>query len=608
MSLTHTRHTNPLSHESGGDPALPPLLFREGGADPHAGLHPRFRAALADPLFRQPEKADTADLHRLAYDRLRALGPMPDDPRALAAAHEWTAIVGGGAATVIGIHWNLFLGSLLDDRISPARDLTPYLSLDRLGTFLCTERGHGNDAAALRTTAAFDPERDEFVLHTPDADAQKYMPNTGEAGGPKHAVVAARLLLAGRDEGVFLFLTPLTDENGPLPGVRVDPLPDRAGSPVDHCVTAFDRVRLPRTALIQGPHGRLDPDGTLRTEIGSPRKRFLTAIRRVTTGKLCMGAGSVGAARAALAVAVRYAELREVSGRRAGTRVPLTAHRSHTARLLSGLAAAHAMTFLHREVVDRWTHHRPEDAADTERLVGVAKGWLSWRARDLVTEARERCGARGLFHANGLAGLAADTDGAITAEGDNLAVWCKAGAELLLGRALPEPGPRATGAEDLTDPAFLRTLFADVERDRQERARRDLRAGDPDAPFGRWDHASAAALDLVAVHATSLAADAFTAALDRAEPAERARLTDLCALFQLEALRPLLGELLLADRLTPDQARALPDTIRDLVARLAPHLGPLADSFDLPPEHLAALPFLTPADQGRPTIPAPSRP
>jgi acyl-CoA oxidase len=103
-------------------------------------------------------------------------------------------VVDGATSTVAGIHYNLFLGSLLDDRLSPPRDVSDFVGLARTGTFLCTERAHGNDAAALETVARYDRERDAFVLHTPHEGAQKYMPNTSAAGGPKTAVVAARLL------------------------------------------------------------------------------------------------------------------------------------------------------------------------------------------------------------------------------------------------------------------------------------------------------------------------------------------------------------------------------------------------------------------------------
>ncbi|GGJ79553.1 hypothetical protein GCM10011583_08890 [Streptomyces camponoticapitis] len=587
------------SHLALDSARLTELLFLDGpeGTDSHE----RWRKAISTELFRHRTDASVEERWQLSYDRLRALNEelfapehLARDPRVLAALHEWVSVVDGATSTVAGIHYNLFLGSLLDDHLSPSRDLSDFTALARTGVFLCTERAHGNDAAALETVARFDRARDEFVLHTPHEGAQKYMPNTSAAGGPKTAVVAARLLIDEQDQGVFLFLTPLSDRRGTLPGITVVTLPERIGSPVDHCATSFDQVRLPRTALIQGDHGRLLPDGTFTSDVGSPRKRFLHSIRRVTVGKLCMSASTLGGCRAALAIAVRYAYTRRISGPVAGRRVPLAAHRSHHARLLQRVATAYAMTFFHRAVTERWITHEPEDRAETERLVAVAKGWISWQAREIVIESRERCGARALFPVNGLAEFAANVDGAITAEGDNLAIWCKAGAEMIFGRTLaPEP-QEATGQESLTDPGFLRGAVAAAERHWHTTARRDLRRGDKGDALGRWNNASAAALSLVEAYSVGQAADAFASALARVtDPRTRAVLDDLYSLFLLVRVASRSGLLLVEKALTEEQVRSLPRTLESLTARLAPHLPALTQAFDIPEEHLSSLPMLT---------------
>ncbi len=442
IMTTETRTPHPVLDQA----AITSLLFRDGpeGND----LHARWRKAVSNELFRYRPGLGSQQRWQLAYERLRALNdevPAPEllanDPRGLAALHEWTCPVDGATVTVAGIHYNLFLGSVVDDQVSAPRELTDFTTMSRMGTFLCTERAHGNDVPALETVARYDREADEFVLHTPHPGAQKYMPNTSSAGGPKTAVVAARLIVDDKYLGAFLFLTPLSDEYGTLPGVTVTLLPERVGSSVDHCATNFDHVRLPRTALIQGAHGQLLPDGSLVSSVGSPRKRFIHAISRVTAGKLCMSASGLGVARAALAIAVRYSYTRHISGPVAGQRVPLAAHRSHYTRLLEHTATAYAMTFLHRAATEGWVTHAPEDRADAERLVAVTKGWVTWQAREIATESRERCGARGLFPVNGLADMAANMDGGITAEGDNLAIWCKAGAEMIFGHDLADDPP-----------------------------------------------------------------------------------------------------------------------------------------------------------------------
>ncbi|MEE1803433.1 acyl-CoA dehydrogenase [Streptomyces sp. NPDC101062] len=587
------RRVPELSHE------LTYLLF--DGED-RAQVHGAWRELIARDDFRHRSTLSTAERVQLSYSRLAlvndAAGEARElalDPRRLAALHEWTGVVDSGLGTLAGIHYNLFLGSLLEqDGGADPRDLSDFTSMRRTGTFLCTEVDHGNDASALRTTAEFEPATGEFILHTPTPGAQKFMPNTSLTGGPKSAVVAARLLVNGEDQGIFLFLTPLSDHRGHLPGVHVRRLPDRTGTPVDHCLTSFDRVRLPREALLEGEHGRLDRDGNLRSTLGSARKRFLHSIGRVTSGKLCMSGGSVGVSRAALVIAVRHAHSRHISGPKLGERVPLVAHRSHHGRLLDAIATAYAMTFLHREVVNRWVTHTPENRADTERLVAIAKGWITWQARAIAIESRERCGAQGFFPVNGLSDLPLNIEGSITAEGDNLVIWVKAASEMVFNHQAERRQDSATplAERSLNDLAFLRDLLARVEAAAQTRAREALRRGPSGDPLGRWNEASTPALEMVSAHACLQAADAFVAAAARAaDPMARNLLEDVCLLFLVRQLAPHTGTLLAEGELTADHVRAFHETGDALVAGLAPHMMTLVDAFDLPAEFLSAVPI-----------------
>ncbi|MGA5822005.1 acyl-CoA dehydrogenase [Kitasatospora sp. NPDC094028] len=581
------------------------LLF---AADEGSG-HRAWRALAADPALRPRTGDGTVERIGDAYRRLRLLNDRVDaaalaaDPARLAALHEWTGAVDGALTVLTGIHYNLFLGSLLDHDVDFIHPLDGYLRMDRVGTFLCTELGHGNDATALETVADYDRTDRTFTLHTPNPGAQKFMPNTSAVGGPKSAVVAARLRVDGRDHGVFLFRTPLTDENGPLPGVTVRALPVRPGSPVDHCLTSFDHVTLPHGALLTGAHGRLADDGTFTSAFGSRRKRFLTAIGRVTAGKLCMSASATGGARAVLATAVRYAHHREISGVRPDRRRPLWSLRTHHGPLLAGLATVYAMTALHRMAVTRWTGHDPADSADreaAERQVAIAKGWTTWQARSLVIEARERCGAQGLLPVNGIIEAAADIEGTITAEGDNLALWAKAGAELLLEAEADEPGrdggeaARPGGSADLADPAARQALLRTAGRLRLARARTRLREVPARDGMRRWNSAAPDALAAVTARAECDAAAALLAWTDAAaEPGARAVLLDLHRLFTLERITAHATTLLAAGELTAEQAGALPDLQERSVARLAEHGRTLVDAFDLPEALLGSRPIAT---------------
>lgn len=563
-----------------------------------------------------------------AYDRLRLINRSLDsaarlasDVRALTAMHEWLGPVDPTLATVAGIHYNLFLGSLLDHDPEGRRDLSGPLHMDETGTFLCTEVAHGNDATEVETTATYDRARDGFVLRTPHPGAQKFMPNTSPVGGPKSGLVAARLVVDGTDHGVFLLLVPLTDKAAALPGVRVRRLPARMGSPVDHCLTSFDDCFVPRTALLAGPHGHVGDGGEFASALPSRRRRLLVSIARVTPGKLAMSACAVGSARVALAVAVRYAGHRTVAGPRGTGAVPVYAHRTHHGPLAEALATVFAMSLLHRRALDRWEASAGEaDRGAAERLVAVAKGWITWQARDVIVECRERCGAQGLLEHNGLAALVTGIEGTITAEGDNLAVHAKAAAEMLLSAperaADGDTGEAREGVPgDLRDPAFLRGLLTALEALRFARARSRMGAAPPGDALGRWNMAAGTALRGVEAHAFRQAAEAFAEALAALpEGLARERLAEVELLFLLRQVGRGSGELLADGRMTAEQVRALPDLYEEAVAAVAAHAPALVESFALPDELFADRPIAGPAyadayeDPEGPWHRAPARP
>ncbi|MFD5697030.1 acyl-CoA dehydrogenase family protein [Streptomyces lasiicapitis] len=624
----------------------------EGGeAGSEGDGHARWRALISRPEFRYVPDLSHAERTALSYRRLRLVNQAADpaqlarDPGRLAALHEWTGFIDGGLCTLTSIHYNLFLGSLIDHQDPQApRDLSDYTALRSTGTFLCTELDHGNDAAALKTTAHHDPETGGFILNTPTPGAAKFMPNTSTTGGPKTGVVAARLIAGGKDHGIFLFLTPLSDTHGHLPGITVRPLPASNGPAVDHCLTTFDNVPLPRTALLEADHGRLTDQGTLTSTLGNPRKRFLHSINRVTTGKLCMSAGCLGMARAALAIATAHAHTRHTSGPRRGQRIPLAHHRTHHGRLLEKIATAYALTFLHRNVLAQWKNHTEENRTETERLIAITKGWITWQARDITTESRERCGAQGLFPHNGITDLTHNIEGGITAEGDNLVIWTKAAAEMILNHPTPTPPPPPTphpnhphhpdnyetnqptnpdppthptppahtnpahtdpahtdpagtdpAQHSLTDLNFLYTLLTHTETLWHTRARTALRQGPTHNPLARWNHAAPHALNMITAHAQRQTAHAFLTTLTHTtHQPTKTLLTHLAHLYLLTQLTPHTGDLLALGHLTPHHIHTLPTTHNHTIQTLHPHMQTLTHAFNLPHPYLTHNPLTQP--------------
>src|SRR5581483_8834797 len=94
----------------------------------------------------------------------------------------------------VGVQFGLFGGAVLHLGTRRHHDahLRDIASLALPGCFAMTETAHGSNVQALRTTATYDPEAGEFVVHTPDDGARKdYIGNAARDG--RMAVVFAQL-------------------------------------------------------------------------------------------------------------------------------------------------------------------------------------------------------------------------------------------------------------------------------------------------------------------------------------------------------------------------------------------------------------------------------
>src|SRR5438270_5547461 len=163
------------------------------------------------------------------------------------SAFETIALVDLSLLVKVGVQYGLFGGVIrrLGTRRHHQRYLRAAMTMELPGCFAMTETGHGSDVQSIRTTATYDPGREEFTIHTPDDDARKdYIGNVARDG--RLAAVFAQLITAGKGRGVHVFLMPIRDQRGrPCRGVRIEACGDMGGlNGVDNGRIMCDRDRV----------------------------------------------------------------------------------------------------------------------------------------------------------------------------------------------------------------------------------------------------------------------------------------------------------------------------------------------------------------------------
>ncbi len=602
---------------------------------------------------------DTAELdvaaHRERIARqLRALaetgGPRLGFPREygghgdIGAAVVSFEMLGFGDLSLMvkaGVQWGLFGGAvhLLGTRYHHERYLPDIMSGALLGCFAMTEVGHGSDVQHLRTTATYEKDTAEFVVHTPDEAASKtYIGNAARDG--RVAVVFAQLVTGGESRGVHALLVPIRDEHGAvLPGVTVEDSGVKAGlNGVDNGRLTFDHVRVPRTALLNR-YGDVAEDGTYASRIDSDGKRFFTMLGTLVRGRISIAGSAASATKRALTIAVHYGDRRRQFQDPAGAEIPVLDYLTHQRRLLPALATTYALHFAQEDLVgelhDLQGGGVPEDVAEVddvrqrelESLAAGMKALATWHATRAIQAAREACGGAAYMAENVLPSLKADTDVFTTFEGDNTVLLqlvakglltnyrlqfedlsplatARFVAEQFVGAVIERTAARrvverlvdASPARDddaaVFDRAWQCKLFTDRESHVLDGLARRLRAATRDNAFEVFNSAGDHVLRAARVHVERLVLDSFVAAIDRCED-DRARelLNKVCDLHVLSTIEADRAWFLEHGRLTSGRAKAVVAGVNRLCGELRPHARTLVDAFAVP-EPLWRVPML----------------
>ncbi|KIP07465.1 hypothetical protein PHLGIDRAFT_415065 [Phlebiopsis gigantea 11061_1 CR5-6] len=336
-----------------------------------------------------------------------------------------------GCFTIIAAHVNLTVGTIA--RHLPRRlDLVPLvkslLSLDTVGVYLLSERGHGLDAFNIETTAT--KCNGGYILHTPREEAAKFMPATTPAFGvPKVALVMARLVIDGEDLGSRFFIVPLCDARVMCPGVKSIRLPRRSGtSPLDFSMTMFDHVFLPDNALL---------GSSVEASAGS-RAIWWDEVWRIPYGSMTVAGPCIIGLKHVAYIGAQYSLNRRILAHGAEP-MPIITFPTQQWAVLHALASAYVLDAWYRSVIPIMTDDKVDHAVKHGMAV-VVKATACRQVIQCTREMAERCGAQGTFDNNFMARFEADVRGIVIAEGDVLVLCIRLFSELLLGRyELPLP-------------------------------------------------------------------------------------------------------------------------------------------------------------------------
>ncbi|TFB51764.1 acyl-CoA dehydrogenase [Cryobacterium tagatosivorans] len=535
-----------------------------------------------------------------------------------------------------GVQWGLFGAAVLHLGTKPHHDawLPDIMSLKIPGAFAMTEIGHGSDVASIATTATFDPETDEFVIHTPFRGAWKdYLGNAAKDGVA--AVVFAQLVTQGVNHGVHAFYLPIRDEDGAfLPGIGGEDDGLKGGlNGIDNGRLHFTNVRIPRANLLNR-YGDVDAAGTYTSSIDSPGRRFFTMLGTLVQGRVSLDGAATQASALALTIAITYGGQRRqfTAGSETDEEVILDYQR-HQRRLLPCLATTYAQTFAHDEFLVKFDEvfsgraDTDDDRQDLETLAAALKPLSTWHALDTLQEAREACGGAGFMAANRLVGLRADLDVYATFEGDNNVLLQLVAKRLLtdyskkfatadagalaryvvqqaadrayhgtglrtLAQAVADFGSTARSVGQLRDTNVQRQLLTDRVETMIADVAAKLRSANKLPRKQAADLFNSHQNELIEAaraHGELLQWEAFTRAVDSTPDAgTRQVLTWLRDLFGLGLVEKNLAWYLIHGRLSAQRAQSVTAYIDRLIARLRPHAQDLVDAFGYSQEHLRA--------------------
>ncbi|KAF9875400.1 hypothetical protein CkaCkLH20_07220 [Colletotrichum karsti] len=487
-----------------------------------------------------------------------------------------------------------------------ARWLAPAVEGRINGAYVQTELGHGTFVRGIETMAIFDRAADEFVLHSPTLTSIKFWPGS-LAFSATHAIVMARLVANGKDEGVHPFMVQLRDvkTGKPVEGIELGDIGVKMShNQNDNGYVRFEKARIPRGNMLMA-QASVSAEGVYSKKPGVHEKAAYGTMM-VTRSKMTWVNGVQLAAAATIATSETAEE------------IPLISFRSQHYRLLTLVSKAYAILFaskyteaVHREFERRGGEGDFSTMTGAHALISGMKAWSSAIASEGTEDARRACGGQGYLVTSGLPELVQTSAMMCTGEGDTHVLYQQLARYLMKfttafsdgekkkirERELPEdlryltaPYTRRCAEADFTDPRDATTQLLIFQHRAQrlvDRAARGLKnAVRKGMTKGEaWNRCSMGLMSAARAHTEYLLLREFVKAAEAVEDEDlRGVLVRLRSVFALSCItNPQSADALAFVEdgfLSEDQLDRIRDELGALLDELLPDAIGLTDAWD----------------------------
>ncbi|KAK6262862.1 hypothetical protein QUC31_008678 [Theobroma cacao] len=517
------------------------------------------------------------------------------------------------------LHWGMFIPAIKGQGTEEQQQkwLPVAYKMQIIGCYAQTELGHGSNVQGLETTATFDPQTDEFVIHSPTLTSSKWWPG-GLGKASTHAVVYARLITDGQDHGVHGFIVQLRslDDHLPLPGITVGDIGMKFGSgaynSMDNGVLRFDHVRIPRDQMLMRVSQVTREGKYMHSDV--PRQLVYGTMVYVRQ-QIVLDASC--ALSRAVCIATRYSAVRRQFGsQNGGPETQVINYKTQQSRLFPLLASAYAFRFvgewlnwLYTDVTQRLQANDFSTLSEAHACTAGLKSLTTTATADAIEECRKLCGGHGYLSSSGLPELFAVYVPACTYEGDNIVLLLQVarflmktvaqlgsekkpvGTTAYMGRAeyLMQCHCDVQRAEDWLKPSVIVEAFeARAARMSVACAKSLSKFSNPEEGFAEL---SADLVEAAVAHCQLIVVSKFIEKLQRDIPGKgvKRQMEILCNVYALSILHKHLGDFVSTGCITPKQGALANEQLRLLYTQVRPNAIALVDAFNYTDHYLSSV-------------------